>query len=145
MKEGGKKGKIKRNKLQKNFCLDASTWRDEMPLIKVAYLMLNFLNLKSFLSNLFFLSSIQPQHAVGNGVPAMGCRQCLPLSVVKLKGKHCRKRHCHNGVVDTFRLGLSNYLPTNISKLVILKSFTSFEQLNVYHCTSKQTLLILTT
>ena len=26
-----------------------------MPLIKVAYLMLNFLNLKSFLSNLFFV------------------------------------------------------------------------------------------
>mgnify|MGYP007048723007 CR=1 FL=1 len=28
--------------------------------------------------------------------------QCLPLSVVQLKGKHCRKTHCHNGVVDTF-------------------------------------------
>ena len=28
------------------------------------------------------------------------CRQCLPLSVVQLKGKHCRKPHCHNGVVD---------------------------------------------
>jgi hypothetical protein len=33
---------------------------------------------------------------------ATGCRQCLPLSVVQLKGKHCRKPHCHNGVVDTF-------------------------------------------
>ena len=33
---------------------------------------------------------------------AMGCRQCLPLSVVQLKGKHCRKLHCCNGVVDTF-------------------------------------------
>ena len=32
----------------------------------------------------------------------MGCRQCLPLSVVQLKGKHCRKPHCRNGVVDTF-------------------------------------------
>ena len=32
----------------------------------------------------------------------MGCRQCLPLSVVQLKGKHCRKPHCSNGVVDTF-------------------------------------------
>ena len=32
----------------------------------------------------------------------MGCQQCLPLSVVQLKGKHCRKPHCHNGVVDTF-------------------------------------------
>ena len=33
----------------------------------------------------------------GNGVP-----QCLPLSVVELKVKHCRKPHCCNGVVDTF-------------------------------------------
>ena len=32
----------------------------------------------------------------------MGCWQCLPLSVVQLKGKHRRKPHCHNGVVDTF-------------------------------------------
>ena len=32
----------------------------------------------------------------------MRCRQCLPLSVVPLKGKHCRKPHCRNGVVDTF-------------------------------------------
>ena len=53
-KKAEKKGKIKRKKLQIFFCLGASTWRDEMPLIKVAYLMLNFLNLKSFLSNLFF-------------------------------------------------------------------------------------------
>ena len=29
----------------------------------------------------------------------MGCRQCLHL---QLKGKHCRKPHCRNGVVDTF-------------------------------------------
>ena len=35
---------------------------------------------------------------------AMGCRQCLPLSVVQLKGKHCRKPHCRNGIVDTFEL-----------------------------------------
>jgi hypothetical protein len=35
-------------------------------------------------------------------ITAMGCQQCLPLSVVQLKGKHCRKPHCHNGVVDTF-------------------------------------------
>ena len=35
-------------------------------------------------------------------ITAMGCRQCLPLSVVQLKGKHCRKPHCRNGVVDTF-------------------------------------------
>ena len=37
-------------------------------------------------------------------ITAMGCRQCLSLSVVPLKGKHCRKPHCHNGVVDTFGL-----------------------------------------
>ena len=30
-------------------------------------------------------------------IMAMGCRQCLPLSVFQLKGKHCR-----NGIVDTF-------------------------------------------
>ena len=35
-------------------------------------------------------------------ITAMGCRQCLPLSVVQLKDKHCRRPHCHNGVVDTF-------------------------------------------
>ena len=36
-------------------------------------------------------------------ITAMGRQQCLPLSVVQLKGKHCRKPHCRNGVVDTFR------------------------------------------
>ena len=35
-------------------------------------------------------------------ITAMGCQLCLPLSVVQLKGKHCRKLHCRNGVVDTF-------------------------------------------
>ena len=34
-------------------------------------------------------------------IMAMGCQQCLPLSVVQLKGKHCPKPHCCNGVVDT--------------------------------------------
>ena len=33
---------------------------------------------------------------------AMGCQQCLPLSVVQLRGKHCRNPHCCNGVADTF-------------------------------------------
>ena len=37
-------------------------------------------------------------------VKAMGCLQCLPLSVVQLRGKHYRKPHCRNGVVDTFGL-----------------------------------------
>ena len=31
----------------------------------------------------------------------MGCRQFLPHSVAQLKGKHCRKPHWRNGVVDT--------------------------------------------
>ena len=35
-------------------------------------------------------------------ITAMGCHQCLPLSVVQLKGKHFQKTHCRNGVVDTF-------------------------------------------
>ena len=49
-----KRVKSREKKLQNFFCLGASTWREEIPLIKVAYFMLNFLNLKSFLSNLFF-------------------------------------------------------------------------------------------
>ena len=39
----------------------------------------------------------------GNGVLAM-------FSVVQLKGKYCRKPHCCNGVVDTFRLWFTNHM-----------------------------------
>ena len=35
-------------------------------------------------------------------IMAMGCRQCLPFSVVQLKGKHCSKPNCRNRVVHTF-------------------------------------------
>ena len=28
-------------------------------------------------------------------IMAMSCRQCLPLSAVQLKSKHCRKPYCH--------------------------------------------------
>ena len=35
-------------------------------------------------------------------ITAMGCRQFLPLSFVRMKGKHCQKTRCRNGVVDTF-------------------------------------------
>ena len=35
-------------------------------------------------------------------ITAMGCRQCWPLSVFQLKGKHCRKANYRNGVLDTF-------------------------------------------
>jgi hypothetical protein len=61
----------------------------------------------------------------------MGCRQCLPLSVVQLKGKHCRKPHCRNGVVDTFRHRQSikgpqtsvssTYIPGKYERQFILK------------------------
>ena len=61
------------------------------------YLEKKYFILYYFFENLFCLNiSTTP-------ITAMGCRQCLPLSVVQLKGKHCRKPHCRNGVVDTFR------------------------------------------
>ena len=41
----------------------------------------------------------------------MGCWQCLSLTVVQLKGKHCQKPHCRNGVVDTFEPSLALGLP----------------------------------
>ena len=34
-------------------------------------------------------------------ITAMGCWQCLPLSVVWLKGRYCQKPHCRDEVVDT--------------------------------------------
>jgi hypothetical protein len=37
-------------------------------------------------------------------IMAIGCRQCLPLSVVQLKGKHCRKPHCRNGLYKLSRM-----------------------------------------
>ena len=49
-------------------------------------------------------------------ITAMGCRQCIPLSVVQLKGKHCRKPQCRNGVVDTFE----QYLLNKIHLLVFI-------------------------
>ena len=36
-------------------------------------------------------------------------KQCLPLIVIQLKGKHFRKPHCRNGVVDTFGPNASLY------------------------------------
>ena len=36
-------------------------------------------------------------------ITAMGCRQCLSLSVVHLKGTNCLKPHCRSGVEGTFR------------------------------------------
>ena len=33
----------------------------------------------------------------------MGCQQCLPLSVVQLKGKHCRRPIAVMGVANAFQ------------------------------------------
>ena len=35
----------------------------------------------------------------------MQCRQCFHLSFIQLRGKHCQKPNCPNGVVDTFKPG----------------------------------------
>ena len=56
-------------------------------------------------------------------ITAIGCWQCLPLSVVQLKGKHCQNPHCHNGVVDTFEHWKPNFLnfrPCDTYKCLIL-------------------------
>ena len=45
----------------------------------------------------------------------------LPLSVVQLKGKHCRKPHCRNGVVGTFQQNVFIIKDDNLFKTEILK------------------------
>ena len=65
---------------------------------------------QSFVAQDMFLFTLYCRHVflcLGPNVPttpimAIDCQQCLPLSVVQLKGKHYRKPHCRNGVVDTF-------------------------------------------
>ena len=47
-------------------------------------------------------------------ITTMECRQCLYFSVAQLKGKHCRKHCCRNGVVDTFRHSLSKLCQNQI-------------------------------
>ena len=46
--------------------------------------------------------SLESLDQIISTTPIMGYWQCLPLSVVQLKGKHCRKPYCRNGVVNTF-------------------------------------------
>ena len=53
-------------------------------------------------------------------IQAMGCQQCLLLSVVQLKGKHCRKPHCRNGVIDTFGRVLINFAAFETERLFSL-------------------------
>ena len=54
-------------------------------------------------------SEYQDQNVSTTPITALGCRQCLPLSVVQLKGEHRRKPNCRNGVVDTFGLYLYSF------------------------------------
>jgi hypothetical protein len=59
--------------------------------------------IKSYFSSRYGKVNWQGPNVSTIPITAMGCQQCLPLSVVQMKGKHCRKPHCRNGVVDTFR------------------------------------------
>ena len=56
-------------------------------------------------------------------IMGMGCQQCLLLSVVQLKGNHCRKPCCRNGIVYTFGHWLlidSLYYTLNIVDLLFV-------------------------
>ena len=74
-------------------------------------------------------------------ITAMGCKQCLSLSVVQLKGKHCRKPHCRNGVVDMFGQGIIQYYLYTGQKsdkthlcFVLFSFFTGQEFDKIYLC-----------
>ena len=56
-------------------------------------------------------------------ITAMGCRQLLPLSIVQIKSRHCRKPHCRNGVVDTFELWLQDVSSKKNKWYVVLIKF----------------------
>ena len=57
-----------------------------------------------------------------------GCWQCLPLSVVELKDKHCQKTHCRNGVVDT--LEYRNINTNNCIYIILSKFYPNCPALN---------------
>ena len=61
-----------------------------------------FLSQPCWLSQFNWLVGSQSPNVSTTPITAMGCQQCLPLSIVQLKGKHCRKLHCRNRVVDMF-------------------------------------------
>ena len=73
-------------------------------------------NIKLVITSLLFNISTTP-------IMAIGCQQCLPLSVIQLKGKHCRKPHCHNGVVDTFFHSCLNFWMVIIESCVRNEEF----------------------
>ena len=65
--------------------------------------LLIFLSINEYIANVSLYAFSKPLclNVSTTPITAMGCRQCLRLRVVQLKGKHCRKPHCPNGVVDT--------------------------------------------
>ena len=67
-----------------------------------------------------------------NAIRVMGCRQCLPLSFVQLKGKHCRKPHCCNAVVDMF--GYTWFLPDQTSKQGINLPNIAAQSICTHYC-----------
>ena len=118
------------------------SWVNIFKNCKILTFKVNFLRQKISESFQFFFSlksinlGAQCLHVSITPIIAMGCRQCLPLSVVQLKGKHCRKPHCRNGVVDTFGHFLLltffdnfNFLSTLFSKMEVV-----FWQ-NLHKCT----------
>ena len=69
-------------------------------------------NLQGHFSVLFFLPTRVGEEGPNvstTPITAMGCRKCLPLIVVQLKGLHCRKSHCRNGVLDTLGQDVLNF------------------------------------
>ena len=56
--------------------------------------------LEKIQQNFKYTDKTEPER-IYNPITAMGCRQCLSLSVAQLEGKHCR-----NEVVDNIPLGL---------------------------------------
>ena len=54
-------------------------------------------------------------------ITAMGCWQYQPPSIIQLKGKHCQKTHCRNGVVDTF--GLTYFSSMTALRIAVVRPY----------------------
>ena len=86
------------------------------------FLLISFWNKKQSVKTMLAMNGFRKQIGIffpnipTTPITAMGCQQCLPPSVVQLKGKHCWKPHCRNGVVNTFRpylLTVLSWIPLN--------------------------------
>ena len=74
------------------------------------------------------------KHIDQRPIKATRCRQCLPLSVVQLKGKHCRKPNCRNGVVDTFGQSFTIFYYTYILGHVLMCTQNYHQKFNSTYC-----------